>query len=141
MPAAQSIRCSALQVAGQDAPRCSLQACNVPRRGAHALLALSKGGSDGRPPIPDEQSPCRAACRPPLQLTALTALSLVAKWRSLPTHLPDAFAALAGLRQLKLSHGLTQVLLLVAVCVWVCLLQGEGAGVASRSGSGGAFVQ
>lgn len=42
-------------------------------------------------------------------LTNLTSLSLVAKWRAQPTHLPDALAALSGLRQLKLSHGLTQV--------------------------------
>ncbi|KAL4432162.1 hypothetical protein ABPG77_005924 [Micractinium sp. CCAP 211/92] len=42
-------------------------------------------------------------------LQNLTSLSLVAKWRAQPTHLPDAFAALSGLRQLKLSHGLTQV--------------------------------
>ncbi|KAL4421410.1 hypothetical protein ABPG75_010701 [Micractinium tetrahymenae] len=42
-------------------------------------------------------------------LSNLTSLSLVAKWRAQPTHLPDAFAQLTGLQQLKLSHGLTQV--------------------------------
>lgn len=50
-----------------------------------------------------------------MQLQNLTSLSLVAKWRAQPTHLPDAFAALSGLRQLKLSHGLTQVRPLLAL--------------------------
>lgn len=56
--------------------------------------------------------PSHPACCPRMQLTNLTSLSLVAKWRAQPTHLPDALAALSGLRQLKLSHGLTQVLAL-----------------------------
>ncbi|PSC73680.1 adenylate cyclase [Micractinium conductrix] len=42
-------------------------------------------------------------------LTCLTSLSLTAKWRHQPTHAPDALSQLTGLRQLKLSHGLTQV--------------------------------
>ena len=44
-----------------------------------------------------------------MQLTALTALSLVAKLRTRPTPLPDSLSQLLGMVQLKLSHGLTQV--------------------------------
>jgi len=43
-----------------------------------------------------------------MQLTGLTSLSLVSKNRSPPNPAPEALSHLTALRQLKLSHGLTQ---------------------------------
>lgn len=73
------------------------------------------GSPPSAPSSPSSHS-LPASCPPAPQLSALTALSLTARLR--PAAVPDALSTLTGLRQLKISHGLSQVGCLGSETAW-----------------------